>query len=414
MEFLEINRGRQEVVGTIVLNGSKSISNRVLIIQALCEEEFEIKNLSSSDDTIALQRALASTESTIDIGAAGTTMRFLTAYFAVFGNQKIVLTGSERMKQRPIKILVDALLELGADVKYLENETCPPLLINAQKVKGGKLNINATVSSQYLSALLLIAPALENGLELTLVGELVSRPYLEMTLNLMSYFGVKSEWKDNTIFIRPQKYKAKSITIEADWSAASYHYGVMAFAEKGKLKLKGLFENSVQGDSVLSSMMEFFGIQTTFLEDGVELSKVGVSGENFEFDFVKCPDLAQTIAVVCAGLKVKGVFKGLQTLAIKETDRTKALQTEFSKMNVSFERVGDAWEIYPENIVLDKKISIDTYHDHRMAMSFAPLSMFFDNPMIVNQPNVVSKSYFYYWRDLEELGFDIKMNKNEM
>ncbi len=408
METLKINRDREEVSGMVVLNGSKSISNRTLIIQALCEEKFEIENLSSSDDTIALQKALASENNIIDIGAAGTTMRFLTAYFAVFGSKEIILTGSERMKQRPIKILVDALQELGADIQYLENETCPPLKITGQKITGGKLEINATVSSQYISALLLIAPALEKGLELTLVGDLVSRPYLEMTLNLMNYFGVKSNWSENTIIIKPQIYKAKPIKIEADWSAASYHYAIMAFADKGKLQLKGLFKESFQGDSVLSSMMEFFGVQTKFLDDGVELSKVGEAESNFEYDFIKCPDLAQTITVVCAGLNIKGKFSGLQTLAIKETDRTKALQTEFLKMNVRFEEVGNTWEIYPENIELNRNISIDTYHDHRMAMSFAPLSMFFDNGLTINQPNVVSKSYFYYWDDLKKLGFKIK------
>ena len=408
MKRLRIKGSREEVNGELTLNGSKSISNRVLIIQALCGEDFEITGLSTSDDTIALQKALASTNTTIDIGAAGTTMRFLTAYFSVFGNDALILTGSDRMKKRPIGILVDALQSLGANIEYEGDDGFPPLKINGSRLKGGHLKIDATVSSQFISALLLIASSLENGLQLELVGNLVSRPYLEMTLNLMKFFGVNADWIGQTIDIKPQKYKARKFQVEADWSAASYHYAIVAFAKKGRLKLNGFFKESVQGDSVLSEMMEFFGVRTIFHETGIELVKIPHQTADFNYDFIRCPDLAQTIAVVCAGLQVQGTFSGLQTLAIKETDRTKALEVELDKMKVSFRKANDSWEIGGETPISSSNLAIDTYHDHRMAMAFAPLSVFFDNGLIINNPDVVSKSYIYFWKDLVSLGFEVE------
>jgi len=362
-----------------------------------------------------LMKSLLQTDADIrDAGPAGTTFRFLTAYLSLQSGTQ-VLTGSDRMKQRPIGLLVNALRSLGADIQYLEKEGYPPLKINGPNDSIGKNNqvsIPADTSSQYISALLLIAPTLPKGLELTLVGNIVSRPYLEMTLSLMHYFGINYEWSDQTIIIQPQEYTARPFTVEADWSAASYHYALAAFADNLDLQLDGLFEESVQGDAVLADMMAQFGVNTSFNESGVRLTK-GKKAQTdvFEKDFLYCPDLAQTIAVICAGTDVEGRFTGLQTLRIKETDRIAALQNELEKVGVDFYEDPKRKDRYivKGKVNFNNIPSFATYEDHRMAMAFAPLAMFHE--INIEEPEVVGKSYPDFWKDLEKLGFNQAVSK---
>ncbi|MEL7123008.1 MAG: 3-phosphoshikimate 1-carboxyvinyltransferase [Bacteroidota bacterium] len=410
METLTTQRTHDKLVGGIDLAGSKSIANRALIIQALCKEPFEIKRMANAQDVQLMQTVLSSDDPLKDVGPAGTTYRFSTAYFAMQEGEQI-LTGTERMKQRPIGLLVDALRSLGANIAYMEKEGYPPLKIGSPMASFGennKVSIPANTSSQYLSALLMIAPVLPNGLELTLVGDIVSRPYLEMTLSLMSYFGVNHNWEGQTIKVAPQDYQAKEFTVEADWSAASYYYAMAAFSGELDLQLDGLFEDSLQGDAVLVEMMEFFGVQSNFNETGVRLTKKEKSTlSQFEKDFIKCPDLAQTLAVVCAGTGIKGRFTGLQTLRIKETDRIEALDRELTKVNVSFKEDTIDKDFYIVNgkANWEDTPSFATYEDHRMAMAFAPLAML--GKIEVQEPKVVGKSYPDFWKDLESLGFEM-------
>lgn len=362
-----------------------------------------------------MQQMLKQDSEIYDAGPAGTTFRFLTAYLSL-QNGVQVLTGSDRMKQRPIGVLVDALRTLGAQIEYLEKEGYPPLKIgklNPEKAKG-KLHISASTSSQYISALLMIAPTLPKGLELVLEGKIVSRTYIEMTLNLMQYFGIDYQWEGNVIIVPPQKYQARPFTVEADWSAASYYYAMAAFADELDLQLNGLFEQSVQGDAVLSKMMEHLGIQTNFNQHGIQLLKQGISKPpRFEWDFILCPDLAQTLAVICAGLGIEGDFTGLETLRIKETDRIAALQNELAKTNTQLEAIAPDQTPNPEKeyfrVSGQTSWSVPpcfaTYEDHRMAMAFAPLAML--GPIQVKDPKVVGKSYPDFWKDLTEIGFSI-------
>ncbi len=391
--------------GEITLDGSKSISNRVLIINALTKDNFNIKGLSTSDDTKALQKALANPQAIKDVGAAGTTMRFLTAYFAL-QEGTWTLTGSERMKQRPIAILVDALRNLGADISYLEGKGCPPLRINGKKLKGGTVKMSASVSSQYLSALLMIAPVLEKGLVLELEGRLVSRPYLMMTLNIMAYFGIRYQFEGNRIQIAPQAYQARDFVVEADWSAASYYYGMAVLAPSAHIYLKGLHKKSLQGDAVLVEMMQQLGVKSEFTDEGVHLQKTGTLPESFHYNFVECPDLAQTLAVACAGAGIPAIFDGLITLSIKETDRTAALRDELAKFGVLFQGEGDHWELEPNKAQFDQEPpnTIHTYHDHRMAMAFAPLALKCKHGLMIEDAKVVTKSYGNFWNDLQQLG----------
>ncbi len=410
MQRYLVNKDNANLEGTIPLDGSKSISNRVLIIQALCNKSFTISNLSTSDDTKAMQKALEQKNSVIDVGAAGTTMRFLTAYCATQTGEWI-LTGSERMKQRPIGVLVDALRALGANISYLENEGCPPLKIVGCPLVKHEVTINAGVSSQYISALLMIAPCLENGLTLHLQGKLVSRPYIEMTLRMMHFFGIHHNFEGNTIRIEPQTYVAKDFMVEADWSAASYWYAMAALSETVNLTLTGLFEDSLQGDSILAEMMKLLGINTSFTNKKINLSKIKASVSSFNYDFVKCPDLAQTLATTCAGLGISAHFDGLITLSIKETDRTAALQNELNKFGVLFTGSGNKWSLSPaqkEFKTLSTVPQIATYHDHRMAMAFAPLAQCLPNGIIIENPMVVTKSYPRFWEDLTSVGYEIR------
>ena len=327
-----ISKKDKNVKGVIELESSKSISNRVLIINKLCKEKFDIKRLSGAKDTQTLLSLLSQNETTFDAGHAGTTFRFMTAFLATQEGTQI-MTGSERMQQRPIGDLVSALNSLGADIHYLKNEGYPPLQINTPKSFGenNKLSIAASVSSQFITALLLIAPTLPKGLILTLEGNIVSRSYIEMTLALMQNFGVSHTWEGNTISILPQEYEAKDFTVESDWSAASYYFSIAAFSDDLDLQLIGLQENSLQGDSIITEMMEQFGVKTTFTEHGLHLTKSGEKTALFEWDFILCPDIAQTLAVACAGTGITGLFSGLETLRVKETDRILALKNERSE-----------------------------------------------------------------------------------
>lgn len=410
---IALTKSDKKITGEITLNGSKSIANRALIIRALCSEDFPIEKLSNSKDTVLMDALLKSTDDVRDAGAAGTTFRFLTAYLAMQKGTQ-VLTGTERMKKRPVGVLVEALKKLGANIEYLENEGYPPLKIHAPDSLGinRKLSISAGTSSQYISALLMIAPTLPKGLELTLEGKIVSRPYIEMTLNMMEYFGVKYTWEDQTIIIKPQTYQAKPFTVEADWSGASYYYAIAAFATELDLQLNGLFKKSVQGDSILAEMMKSFGIKTSFNKKGVRLTKYKTKKlvPLFEWDFIKCPDLAQTLAVVCGGLGIQGLFSGLETLRIKETDRIAALQAELAKVQVYVSPLPKRFspKSDKEYYMIDGKAVVDqptfpTYEDHRMAMAFAPLAMF--GPIKVEEAMVVEKSYPLFWEDLQRLGF---------
>lgn len=406
MNQLKLSSTGRAINDQLRLSGSKSISNRALIIRALTDTPFEIAALARAKDTVLMQSLLQSNEKVRDAGPAGTTFRFLTAYLSLQEGEQL-LTGTERMKQRPIGVLVDALRALGANIEYVEKEGYPPLSIGAPSatIKTNKLQIPASTSSQYISALLMIAPILPEGLELTLVGKVVSRPYIEMTLNLMAYFGVQHIWEDDKITVVPQAYTGKPFTVEADWSAASYYYAIAAISEECDLQLDGLFEESVQGDAVLKVMMEHFGITTTFNSTGARLQKKNITLPTvFEWDFLTCPDLAQTLAVICGATGVTGRFSGLETLKIKETDRIVALQQELNKVGVSFtqEAGTEIYRVEGKAKVLDLPV-FETYEDHRMAMAFAPLAVLGD--IIIEDPAVVGKSYPDYWTDLESIGF---------
>ncbi len=413
---VHLQRKSIPLTGSITLSGSKSISNRVLIIGALSGEPFEITHLADAKDTVTLRSLLQSDDGVLDAGAAGTTFRFLTALLAMREGTQI-LTGSERMKQRPIGGLVDALRHLGADISYLENEGFPPLRIGSpRKVDIPEvLTVSAGASSQFVSALLMIAPVLPGGLTIELVGSVVSKPYIEMTLQLMRYFGVSSHWENQRIHIPPQKYQGRPFRVEADWSAASYYYSMAAIAPEADLLLEGLFEHSVQGDAVLASMMEAFGVTTTFESRGVRLTKTATAQQQkvFEYDFLPCPDLAQTLAVTCGALGVLGLFTGLETLRVKETDRIAALRRELQKVGVHFvelpaglsKKSGSAQFLLEGKAGFSTLPVFDTYEDHRMAMAFAPLAL--SAPIAIRDPEVVEKSYPEFWTDLERLDFEI-------
>lgn len=406
-----ISKDDKSIKGSIQLPASKSISNRVLIIQALCKKKFKINNLSKAQDTQILQNILANHRlqiPVIDAGAAGTAFRFLTAFLATQKGEWI-LTGSERMLQRPIKILVDTLQQLGANIQYLNKKGFPPLKIKGTKLKSKEIFIDGSVSSQYITALLLIAPCLPNGLKIHLTGNISSQPYIDMTLNIMKYFGVKSKQSNKVITIAKQDYVAKDYFVEPDWSAASYWYEIATLADSVDLQLVGLKKNSLQGDVVIAKIMENLGIKTIFTKQGVKLIRnINIKSQNFEFDFTDCPDLAQTVIVACAMLKINGKFYGLESLKIKETDRIKALQTELIKFGVVFRKRSETskskngkWNFEP------KKLKVETYDDHRMAMAFAPLALKYGTMKIKN-PEVVVKSYPHFWDDLKKVGFEIK------
>ncbi|MEO4007036.1 3-phosphoshikimate 1-carboxyvinyltransferase [Flavobacterium sp. CAU 1735] len=390
----------------IAITGSKSETNRLLLLQALYPN-LKLNNVSNSDDSLMMTKALQSEESVIDIHHAGTAMRFLTAFFATQEGREIVLTGSSRMQERPISILVDALRQLGAVIEYEKNEGYPPIRISGKKLTESKVSLQANVSSQYISALLLIAPRLENGLELILEGELTSIPYIQMTLSLLQEIGVETTFEGNRITVRPKSVmESKSITVESDWSSASYYYSIVAMAPVGtEITLSSYKENSFQGDSDLVAIYRHFGVESIFKEDNVTLRKIAITNqEQVTFDLKNTPDIAQTIAVSCFGLHKACHLTGLHTLKIKETDRLVALQNELTKLGAIITITDDSLTLEASEVI-KSDVAIQTYQDHRMAMAFAPLAI--KTSLIINEAEVVSKSYPGFWDDLRKIGFRI-------
>ena len=389
----------------IRLASSKSESNRALIINALSGFGGELQNLSTARDTQTMIRLLKSKDAVADVLDAGTTMRFLTAYFAVT-NQTKTMTGTPRMCERPIGILVDALRSIGCEIDYLGKEGYPPTQLKGfSEQNDNEISIRGDVSSQYISALLMISPLLPNGLSINLLGEIGSIPYITMTIKQMEAFGVKvsADWDAKKLSVEAQKYQPTSYQIESDWSGASYWYSIVALAENEdvEIELLGLKENSLQGDSVIVNIMSELGVKSTFTPDGVLLQKT-MANPSFEWDFTDCPDLAQTVAVVLVAKRIKGIFTGLESLKIKETDRVVALQNELAKIGGTLEEV-EAKTRYEVNSggSWTKTPTFETYDDHRMAMAFAPLAMILD--VIIEEPGVVAKSYPSYWEDLGKI-----------
>ncbi|MEJ6979390.1 3-phosphoshikimate 1-carboxyvinyltransferase [Pedobacter sp. P351] len=428
MDHLILSKPGKSTFCTTQLTGSKSESNRALILNALSRGKVSVKNLSSADDTVTLSGIIDKLDSKlksqnlavaasngpdsdnsaeVNVGPAGTAMRFLTAYFAVTGAE-VILTGTERMKQRPIGILVDALRNLGAEIEYIEQDGYPPLRFNNEfQQVTNKIKIKGNISSQFITALLLVAPSLAKGLELTIEGELTSRPYVEMTLSMLKEAGIEHQWENSVISIAPQNFQNSEITIEPDWSAASYWYSIAALSAESSITLPYLKQNSLQGDSRISTIMESFGISTEYTEEGIILTKTDNAIDGDFFDLKDCPDLAQTVIVCSAALGHNATFTGLETLKIKETDRIAALQNELSKIGVRLTEENEHYHLDCSNLHFPERASISTYEDHRMAMAFAPLALKI-NQLEIEEPQVVGKSYPLFWEDLKKAGFAVE------
>ncbi len=407
----------KEIV-SIQLPSSKSISNRVLIINALSGNSELPLNVSDCDDTNVMIQWLSSKPHTVDIGAAGTAMRFSTAFLAVSDGEHVI-TGSQRMKQRPVAVLVDALRSIGADISYVENDGFPPLKIQGNPaLKGGEITLRGDVSSQYISALLMIGPYLQNGLKLNLTGDIISRAYIDMTIDLMTEFGADVEWADDSsIIVKPGSYDKQRYVVESDWSASSYWYEIIALSDEcTSVFLPNLSPYSLQGDSAVADIFELLGVNTDFLIDEednscVRLSKTDNVVKSFEYDFSNQPDLAQTLAVTCCMMDIPFHLTGLSTLRIKETDRLSALKAELAKLGFDIQVLNDSellWDGKRRKLTDEQlhAIAIDTYDDHRMAMAFAPAALK-NGAIIINHPEVVSKSYPNFWNDLQSAGFSI-------
>ncbi len=409
MKKILIQKPEAPIDSSLHITGSKSISNRALLIRALSGENFRINNLSKSDDTAVLERSLNSKGTDIyDVHHAGTSFRFLTAYLAISKGTQI-LTGSERMKQRPIGPLVEALRNIGCDIKYIENEAYPPLRIkNFENQVQNKIEIKADISSQFISALCLIAPNLPNGLQINFIGELVSKPYLEMTLKMMAQFGIKSFWENNSVKINHQQYTSQEYTVESDWSSASYPLSIASTLKHSKLDLSLLYDESLQGDRQIANLISSIGSDIVWHEESISISQKDQVNKEIAYDFIEQPDMFQTIAVLAAihGNKLKA--KGLKTLAIKETDRVNALNTEFNKLGLSLVKSQDSdYEIELHgHLQFDGIPEFNTYQDHRMAMALSIFACAHD--VIIVEPEVVSKSYPTYWEHLKKLGFTVK------
>ena len=404
-----VSATQQHIEENIHLPASKSISNRALIINALSYSPYPIQNLSDSDDTKVLEAALFSNSNKFDIGHAGTAMRFLTAFLAqIVGEWEI--TGSERMQQRPIQILVDALVQLGAKIEYLKTEGYPPLKIYGSHLEGKTIELDGSVSSQYISALLLIAPTVENGLTIRLNGEVTSQSYIRLTLELMAKFGIRYQWHDNEIVVPAQQYFPLDYTCEADWSGASYWYEIMALADSGKVFLENLQLTSLQGDSNIADWFEAFGVTSTESKKGVLFEKTGnLQPHRLDLNFIENPDVAQTMACLCVAKQIPFHFTGLKTLKIKETDRIAALQNELAKFGARLEEPSHgelAWDGRFDMEMREDYPRIRTYHDHRMALAFAPMALA-GLPVEIEDPMVITKSYPGFWEDLRKIGFSI-------
>tara|TARA_B110000285_G_scaffold109455_1_gene124246 strand:- start:1910 stop:3136 length:1227 start_codon:yes stop_codon:yes gene_type:complete len=406
---LKLDHKSKNCFGSITITGSKSESNRLLILKALYPD-LEISNLSNSDDTQVTLKALKNNESIVDIHHAGTAMRFLTAFFSVKPNSKVVLTGSSRMQDRPIELLVEALRSLGAEIEYVNKKGFPPLKITGKKIDISQVALPADISSQYISALMLIAPSLKNGLEIDLIGETTSIPYIKMTQTLLDNLGFKTFFNNNKIKISPaDKITLNQWTVESDWSSASYFYSVVAIANKSEIALESYYSESLQGDSDLVQIYKKIGVTTVFNNSSITLSKTPnfALPEALDLDLRNTPDLAQTIAVSCFGLGVDCNLTGLHTLKIKETDRLEALKVELEKLGAIISITNDSLELRFSGVI-NQNISIDTYNDHRMAMAFAPLGI--KVPIVINNSEVVSKSYPGFWEDFKSIDFQYDMN----
>ena len=421
MKSVTVSIDKKTLRGTVRLPASKSISNRVLLIRALAGSDFPITNLSDADDTVLFGQLLEKIEGfrrntacELDTANAGTVMRFLTAWLSIRPG-RWVLTGSDRMRERPIGILVEALNSLGADIQYLAKPGFPPLLVKGRPFKGGEISIDAGISSQYVSALLMIAPHLKGGLTVRYLNRPVSMPYINMTVRLMKIFGVQATPAKSCIVVPEASYVAVPFEVEPDWSSAAFWYEAAALATDVRLELPGLQEKSLQGDSVLPGIYANFGLATEFTPSGAVISRGGRKSEGFYFDFTDHPDLAPAVITTCAALGIRGRFEGLNSLRIKETDRIAALKSEYEKLGVEVEsaEVTDmlqSIEIAPRrNKGLPKAVNplFETYGDHRMAMTFAPLALKL-GPVRISNPDVVSKSYPGFWEEMRGVGFEIK------
>ena len=404
---IQLKKSKINSFSELKITGSKSESNRVLLLQALFEG-LEIKNVSNSDDSQLMQKALKSNSSVVDIHHAGTAMRFLTAYYATRLGKTTTLTGSSRMQERPIKILVDALNTLGASISYTKNDGYPPLLIEGKTLTKSNVQMKANVSSQYISALLLIAPTLENGLTLHLEGEITSTPYIKMTLSLLNELGVQTSFEINTITVFPfRQLTSITFVVESDWSSASYFYSIVALSPVGtQIAISAYKSTSLQGDAILQKIYKDLGVESTFNGTKLILKKIETSSPNcLSIDLSNAPDIAQTIAVTCLGLKIDCDLTGLHTLKIKETDRLVALKNEIQKLGTTINITNNSLQL-KSPLDLNPGVVISTYNDHRMAMAFAPLAL--KTQLFVDDAEVVSKSYPDFWNDLKTIGFTIE------
>lgn len=405
-------KGNKQIDTEITLTGSKSECNRALIISSLSKGTVKVDNMSNAADTVTLNSILNNIsqnnphQQTVDVGPAGTAMRFLTAMLSTLpGN--FLLTGTERMKQRPIGILAEALKNIGADITYLEQDGFPPLNINGPlKQSADTVKIKGDISSQYISALLMIAPTLPQGLTLQIEGELTSLPYVKMTLNMLEEAGISHEWTGNSITVKPQTFKSATLAVEPDWSAASYWYSIAALAQNAQIGLPYLKDKSLQGDSRIREIMTAFGVKTSKTDKGINLTTSETNFNDEILDLKDCPDLAQTIIVCAAALQKNLKFTGLETLKIKETDRILALQNELSKIGVTLNEDNFIYTLNCDQLSFPERVSFATYEDHRMAMAFAPLSLVI-NEVVLEEMDVVEKSYPDFWKDLQKAGFTV-------
>ena len=403
MKDLTLRHQSGNLHGRIQITGSKSESNRMLLLQALYPQ-ITLDNLSNSDDTVAMKSGLESDKNMVDIGHAGTSMRFLSAYYSTLENQEKILTGSSRMQERPIGVLVDALRQLGADISYLKNEGYPPLLIKGKRLTASEVLLSANISSQYITALMLIAPSLPDGLRLYLEGKITSIPYIEMTLSLLHKIGVDAIFSGQHIQVFPKK-DITQIThaVESDWSSASYYFSMVALAKEADVSLLTYKKDSLQGDRVLMDVYQQFGVKSSIENNTLALKKQTMGSTHVQLDLSDAPDIAQTIAVTCYGLGLSCSLTGLHTLKIKETDRLVAMQNELSKLGATIEITDKSLHLHKRTNPIRPNVLIETYHDHRMAMAFAPLGLLV--PIRIQDADVVTKSYPGFWKDLEQSGF---------
>jgi len=403
MKDLRLRHQSGIVRGKIQVTGSKSESNRMLLLEALFPQ-IALTNLSNSDDTVAMTSGLESDKDLVDIGHAGTSMRFLTAYYSTLENQEKTLTGSSRMQERPIGILVDALRQLGADISYLKNEGYPPLLIKGKRLTASEVHLSANISSQYITALMLIAPSLSDGLHLHLEGKITSVPYIEMTLSLLHQIGVEATFSGQRIQVFPKNDIAQiTHAVESDWSSASYYFSMVALAKEADVSLSTYKKDSLQGDRVLMDVYQQLGVKSFIENNTLVLQKQALGSKPIQLDLSDAPDIAQTIAVTCYGLGVACDLTGLHTLKIKETDRLVALQNELTKLGATIKITDKSLHLQKRTNSIRPNVMIETYHDHRMAMAFAPLALLV--PIGIQDADVVTKSYPGFWEDLEQNGF---------